>query len=267
MNGCGRRWSHEGVVARRLSRSFVHLHLHTEYSMLDGAARDRATSSPRAVADGQPAVGITDHGNMYGVLDFYRPRATPASSRSSARRRTSSTTSRLRPAAARRARHLPPHAARREQRRATATSSRCRRRAYLDGFYYKPRVDFELLEQHHEGLVAHERLPRRARCARRCSPTTTPARCELAARFQRHLRPRHRSSSSSRTTASPTSTASTAALLRIARDARRAAARHQRQPLHAPGRRRGARRAAVRADRHARSTTRTASSSRPTSST
>src|SRR5438309_5633811 len=51
--------------------SFVHLHLHTEFSMLDGAARVKEVVAA-AVADGQPAIGITDHGNMYGVLDFYR---------------------------------------------------------------------------------------------------------------------------------------------------------------------------------------------------
>ncbi len=51
--------------------SFSHLHVHTEYSMLDGAARvDELVAA--AAADGQPAVGITDHGNMYGVLDFYK---------------------------------------------------------------------------------------------------------------------------------------------------------------------------------------------------
>ena len=51
--------------------SFAHLHTHTEFSMLDGAARvDDLVAA--AVADGQPALGITDHGNMYGVLDFYR---------------------------------------------------------------------------------------------------------------------------------------------------------------------------------------------------
>jgi DNA polymerase-3 subunit alpha len=50
--------------------SFAHLHTHTEFSMLDGAARvDDLVAA--AVADGQPALGITDHGNMYGVLDFY----------------------------------------------------------------------------------------------------------------------------------------------------------------------------------------------------
>ncbi len=52
-------------------RSFTHLHTHTEYSMLDGAARVSDLVAA-AVADGQPALGITDHGNMYGVLDFYR---------------------------------------------------------------------------------------------------------------------------------------------------------------------------------------------------
>ena len=53
-----------------MADSFAHLHVHTEYSMLDGAARiDEVVAA--AAADGQPAIGITDHGNMYGVLDFY----------------------------------------------------------------------------------------------------------------------------------------------------------------------------------------------------
>ena len=51
--------------------SFTHLHLHTEFSMLDGAARVKDVIAA-AVADGQPAIAITDHGNMYGVLDFYK---------------------------------------------------------------------------------------------------------------------------------------------------------------------------------------------------
>ena len=54
-----------------MGSSFTHLHVHTEYSMLDGAARlDQLVAA--AVADGQPALGITDHGNMYGILEFYR---------------------------------------------------------------------------------------------------------------------------------------------------------------------------------------------------
>src|SRR5690606_41944854 len=51
--------------------SFAHLHLHTEYSMLDGAARI-ADVVKIAAADGQPGVGITDHGVLYGVVDFVR---------------------------------------------------------------------------------------------------------------------------------------------------------------------------------------------------
>ncbi|MBA3984688.1 MAG: PHP domain-containing protein, partial [Acidimicrobiia bacterium] len=54
-----------------MGEPFTHLHVHTEYSMLDGAARITELVA-KAVTDGQPAIGITDHGNMYGVLDFYR---------------------------------------------------------------------------------------------------------------------------------------------------------------------------------------------------
>jgi DNA polymerase III subunit alpha len=52
-------------------KSFVHLHTHTEFSMLDGAAKIDDVMQA-AAADGQPAVGITDHGVLYGVVDFYR---------------------------------------------------------------------------------------------------------------------------------------------------------------------------------------------------
>src|SRR5665213_3401626 len=59
------------VTASPGGRSFAHLHQHTEYSMLDGAARVSEVVAT-AAADGQPAIAITDHGNMYGVLEFYR---------------------------------------------------------------------------------------------------------------------------------------------------------------------------------------------------
>ena len=52
-------------------RSFAHLHLHTEYSMLDGAARVSDVIAA-AAADGQPGVGLTDHGVLYGAVDFYQ---------------------------------------------------------------------------------------------------------------------------------------------------------------------------------------------------
>ena len=50
---------------------FVHLHLHTEYSLLDGANRT-ADLFATAKAYGMSAVGLTDHGNMFGALEFYR---------------------------------------------------------------------------------------------------------------------------------------------------------------------------------------------------
>lgn len=60
---------------------FVHLHLHTEYSLLDGACRIRDIME-RVKETGQKAVAITDHGVMYGVIDFYRRLKRPALSRS-----------------------------------------------------------------------------------------------------------------------------------------------------------------------------------------
>src|ERR1039458_6758837 len=49
---------------------FVHLHTHTEYSLLDGAARIKELVAT-AKAMGQPAVAVTDHGNLYGAVEFY----------------------------------------------------------------------------------------------------------------------------------------------------------------------------------------------------
>jgi DNA polymerase-3 subunit alpha len=53
------------------SDSFVHLHVHTEYSMLDGAARLGALTQ-RAAELGMPAVAMTDHGNVFGAYEFYK---------------------------------------------------------------------------------------------------------------------------------------------------------------------------------------------------
>ena len=51
--------------------SFVHLHLHTEYSTLDGACRTKDVAE-RAKELGMPAVAMTDHGNLYGAISFYK---------------------------------------------------------------------------------------------------------------------------------------------------------------------------------------------------
>jgi len=134
------------------SRSFVHLHLHTEYSLLDGAARIPDVVA-KAVADGQPAVGITDHGNMYGVLDIYRAARGEGLNAVVGMEAYMVTTSRFdRP---RRADHDIFHLTLRAENNAGYRNLiKISSHAYLDGFFYKPRVDFELLERHREGLIA-----------------------------------------------------------------------------------------------------------------
>ncbi|MDJ0869346.1 MAG: PHP domain-containing protein, partial [Myxococcota bacterium] len=53
-----------------MPRPFTHLHLHTQYSLLDGAIKQSALFD-RAKALGMPAVAMTDHGNLFGAVDFY----------------------------------------------------------------------------------------------------------------------------------------------------------------------------------------------------
>ncbi len=146
-------------------RSFTHLHTHTEFSMLDGAARVKELVAA-AAADGQPALGITDHGNMYGVLDFYKAcrdaDITPIIGTESY---MAGESRHERPV--RRGRvddtggdveggqklyyHLTLLAETIEGYRNLMKLSSA---AYLEGYYYKPRVDWELLERHHGGLIA-----------------------------------------------------------------------------------------------------------------
>jgi len=145
--------------------SFTHLHLHTEYSMLDGAARVKDVVAA-AAADGQPAVGITDHGNMYGILDFYQACRDQGVKPILGTEAYQAYDSRLdRPS--RRGRvddtggeagggqklyyHLTLLA---ENEVGYKNLIQLSSRAYLEGYYYKPRVDWELLESHHEGLIA-----------------------------------------------------------------------------------------------------------------
>ena len=68
--------------------SFVHLHCHTEYSLLDGANKvDKLFERIKSL--GQPAVAMTDHGNMFGAIEFYREARSRASNRSSVAKSTS----------------------------------------------------------------------------------------------------------------------------------------------------------------------------------
>ncbi|MFI5052986.1 MAG: DNA polymerase III subunit alpha, partial [Acidimicrobiia bacterium] len=135
-----------------MAKSFVHLHLHTEFSMLDGAARITDVVA-KAASDGQPAVGITDHGNMYGVLDFYRAAREAGLKPVIGTEAYMVTTSRHdRP---RRDEHDIFHLTLlAETTQGYRNLIKVSSNAYLEGFFQKPRADFDLLEQHHEGLVA-----------------------------------------------------------------------------------------------------------------
>ena len=138
---------------------FTHLHLHTEYSMLDGmCALDRGDKhrSPlmeRAQKLGQTAMAITDHGNLYGAVHFYKAArkhgikpilgyeiyVTPRDHREKTL------------VNGRQANHLVLLA---ENERGYDNLIKLVSKAHLDGFYYKPRIDRPLLAEHHEGLVA-----------------------------------------------------------------------------------------------------------------
>lgn len=135
-----------------MTDSFVHLHLHTEYSMLDGASRIGEVVAA-AVADGQPAVGITDHGNMYGVLELHAAAIEAGVKPVLGMEGYFTSTSRFdRPRRSEREIfHLTLLAETTQGYRNLMLVSSA---AYLDGYHYKPRTDWELLERHHEGLTA-----------------------------------------------------------------------------------------------------------------
>jgi DNA polymerase-3 subunit alpha len=145
--------------------SFSHLHVHTEYSLLDGAARIEDIVAA-AVADGQPAIGITDHGNMYGVVDFYREcreqgikpvLGTEAYMAHESRSERPTRRGRLDDSGGETegGRKLYYHLTLlAENSTGYRNLIQVASRAFLEGYYYKPRVDWEVLADHSEGLIA-----------------------------------------------------------------------------------------------------------------
>ncbi|HEV7525585.1 MAG TPA: DNA polymerase III subunit alpha [Acidimicrobiia bacterium] len=126
--------------------------MHTEYSMLDGASRIGEVVAA-AAADGQPAVGITDHGNMYGVLPLYEAAREAGIKPVLGMEGYFTNTSRFdRP---KRSEHEIFHLTMlAETNQGYRNLIKVTSAAYLDGYYYKPRSDWELLERHHEGISA-----------------------------------------------------------------------------------------------------------------
>ena len=131
---------------------FVHLHLHTEYSLLDGACRIRDIMA-RVKEAGQTAVAITDHGVMYGVIDFYR--AAKAAGIKPIIGCEVYVAPRTRfdrdPELDTRPMHLVLLA---ENQTGYRNLCYLVSMAYVEGFYNRPRVDMDLLEAHHEGIIA-----------------------------------------------------------------------------------------------------------------
>ena len=132
--------------------AFVHLHVHTEYSLLDGACRLKGLVE-RVKELGQTAVAITDHGVMYGVIDFYKACKAAGikpilgcevyvAPRSMSDRVHGIDNE---------ARHLVLLC---ENETGYRNLSYMVSMAFIQGFYGKPRIDMELLRQHSEGLIA-----------------------------------------------------------------------------------------------------------------
>jgi DNA polymerase-3 subunit alpha len=141
---------------------FIHLHVHTEYSLLDGLCR-----IPQLIAKakelGMTSLAITDHGSMHGVIDFYTA-AKEAGIKPIIGCETyvAETNRQSRNASDKNPYHLVLLA---KNQQGYHNLIHLITKAHLEGFYYKPRVDKELLAQYHEGLIAlsacaHGELPR-----------------------------------------------------------------------------------------------------------
>jgi DNA polymerase-3 subunit alpha len=132
---------------------FVHLHLHTQYSLLDGA--NQIDPLVKQVKEfGQPAVAMTDHGNMFGAVEFYR-KAKDAGVKAiigcEAYMAPGSRLAKDSGLANNDYYHLILLA---KNLKGYQNLIKLVSKAYLEGFYYKPRMDKELLQEHHEGLIA-----------------------------------------------------------------------------------------------------------------
>ena len=142
--------------------AFTHLHVHTEYSLLDGSCKIKELAA-RAKELGMDSLAITDHGAMYGVIDFYRAAKEVGikpiigcevyvSPGSRFDRETASGEDRYY--------HLVLLA---ENDQGYHNLMKIVSKGYVEGFYYKPRVDYEVLETFHEGVIALSAWPARCR--------------------------------------------------------------------------------------------------------
>src|SRR3989344_9150096 len=146
-------------MPNNIHSDFVHLHAHTEYSLLDGACRvadDKGKPSDLIkfiASQRMPALAMTDHGNLYGGIEFYRAcqeegikpilgmeaYVAPRSRNDKSGIISSSNN------------HLTLLA---KNDQGYENLMKLSSLSYTEGFYYKPRIDWELLEKYHEGIMA-----------------------------------------------------------------------------------------------------------------
>ncbi len=133
------------------NNQFVHLHVHTEYSLLDGASRIHQLID-RAKELNMPAIAITDHGSMYGVIDFYKAAKAKGVKPIIGCEVYVAPKSRFDKMAVdgESYYHLILLA---ENQQGYKNLIELVSLAYSEGFYYKPRVDKELLKKYHEGII------------------------------------------------------------------------------------------------------------------
>ena len=140
-----------GKTTDETKGGFVHLHLHTEYSLLDGAVRIKNLPH-EAKKMGMNAVAITDHGNMYGVIEFYK------AAKAANIKPIIGCECYLAPKSrfdrcemnGVKSYHLILLA---ENNTGWQNLAKLVSLASIDGFYYKPRIDKEILQKYHEGLI------------------------------------------------------------------------------------------------------------------
>ena len=133
------------------SSNFVHLHLHTDYSLLDGAC-EIGELTAEAARRGMPAVAVTDHGNLFAAANFYHQATTHGVKPIiGCEMYVAPDNHKNRGTGAERSNHLVLLC---ENEKGYQNLIKLVSTGYLDGFYYKPRVDHELLAKHNEGLIA-----------------------------------------------------------------------------------------------------------------
>src|SRR5256886_4360597 len=136
-------------------KDFVHLHLHTDYSLLDGAIQIKPLAD-RTEQLGMRACAVTDHGNMYGAISFYNTMKARGIKPIIGCETYLAANGR----ADRSARNIGGEKANfhlillAQNYEGYRNLSRLTSKAFTEGFYYKPRIDKELLAQHSKGLIA-----------------------------------------------------------------------------------------------------------------